>query len=51
MVGTIVILEHKQKYGPADSFGRRCMKIQKDIFPHAPNAKGSEKYPKGMLWP
>jgi hypothetical protein len=28
-----------QKCGPADSIGRRCMKILKDTLCHAPNAK------------
>jgi hypothetical protein len=36
------IFEPKQKYGRADSFVRRCMKILKDMLHHAPNAKEPE---------
>jgi hypothetical protein len=46
---TIAILGPKQKCGRADSIGRRCMKILKDMLHHAPNAKESETSLKEML--
>jgi hypothetical protein len=48
-VDTIAIFEPKQKYGRADSFGRRCMKILKDMLHHAPNAKEPETSLKEIL--
>jgi hypothetical protein len=41
----------KQKYGLADSIGRRCMKILKDMLHHAPNAKEPETSLKEILCP
>jgi hypothetical protein len=38
-VDTIATFGPKQKFGPADSISRRCMKILKDTLHHAPNAK------------
>jgi hypothetical protein len=38
-VDTIAIFGPKQKYGPVESIGLRCMKILKDMLRHAPNAK------------
>jgi hypothetical protein len=38
-VNTIATFRPKQKCGPADFIGRRCMKILKDMLRHAPNAK------------
>jgi hypothetical protein len=38
-VDTIAIFGPKKKCGPADSIGRRCMKILKDTLCHTPNAK------------
>jgi hypothetical protein len=40
--GHIAILQPKKKCGLADSFGRRCMKILKDMLHHALNAKELE---------
>jgi hypothetical protein len=45
------ILGPKQKCGQADSIGRRCMKILKDMFHHAPNAKEPEASLKEILCP
>jgi hypothetical protein len=39
---TIAIIGPKQKCGPADSIGWRCMKILKYVLHHAPNAKELE---------
>jgi hypothetical protein len=50
-VDTIAILGPKQKYGLADSIGRRCMKILKDMLHHAPNAKEQETSLKEILCP
>jgi hypothetical protein len=44
-------LKPKQKYGLADSIGRRCMKILKDILHHAPNAKEPGTSLKEILCP
>jgi hypothetical protein len=41
----------QKKCGPADSFGRRCMKILKDMLHHAPNAKEPKIFLKGMPCP
>jgi hypothetical protein len=46
---TVEIFEPKKKYGQADSFGRRCMKILKGMLHHASNAKEPETSPKGIL--
>jgi hypothetical protein len=43
-VDTIATFEPKQKYGLADSIGRRCEKILKDTLHHALNAKEPERY-------
>jgi hypothetical protein len=40
---------HSAEYGRADSFGRRCMKILKDMLRHAPNAKEQETSLKEIL--
>jgi hypothetical protein len=40
-----------QRYGLADSIGRRCMKILKDMLHHAPNAKEPETSLKEILCP
>jgi hypothetical protein len=48
---TIAIFGPKKKYGPADSIGRRCMDILKDMLHHAPNAKEPEIFLKGMPCP
>jgi hypothetical protein len=50
-VDTIAILGPKQKCGPADSIGRRCMKILKDMLHHAPNAKEPETSLRQILCP
>jgi hypothetical protein len=50
-VNTIAIFEPKQKFGPADSIGRRCMKILKDTLRHASNAKESKIFLKEILCP
>jgi hypothetical protein len=50
-VDTIAILGPKQKYGQADSIGRRCMKILKDMLRHAPNAKEPGTSLKEILCP
>jgi hypothetical protein len=50
-VDTIAIFGPKQKCGPADSFGQRCMKILKDMLHHALNAKELEIFLKGMPCP
>jgi hypothetical protein len=41
----------KQKCGPADSIGRRCIKILKDMLHHAPNAKELGIFLKGIPCP
>jgi hypothetical protein len=51
MVDTIAIFGPKKKYGPTDSFGKRCMKILKYMLHHAPNAKELEIFLKGMPYP
>jgi hypothetical protein len=48
---TIAIFEPKQNYGQADSFGRSCMKILKDMLHHAPNAKEPETHLREILCP
>jgi hypothetical protein len=50
-VDTIAILGHNQKCGPADSIGRRCMKMLKDMLHHAPNAKEPETSLREILCP
>jgi hypothetical protein len=50
-VDTIAILGPKQKCGPADSIGRRCMKILQDMLHHAPNGKEPETSLKEILFP
>jgi hypothetical protein len=50
-VDTISISGPKQKCSPADSFGRRCMKILKDMLHHVLNAKEPEIFLKGMPCP
>jgi hypothetical protein len=50
-VDTKATVGPKQKCGPADSFGWRCMKILKDMLHHAPNAKELETFHKGTPWP
>jgi hypothetical protein len=34
-----VIFVHKQRYGPTDFIGQRCMEMLNGMFPHALNAK------------
>jgi hypothetical protein len=41
----------KQKCGLADSIGRRCMKLLKYMLRHAPNAKESGIFLKGIPCP
>jgi hypothetical protein len=48
---TTAILGPKKKCGLADSIGRRCMKILKDMLHYAPNAKESEISLKEILCP
>jgi hypothetical protein len=42
------ILEHKQRYGKADSIGPRCTRMLKGLLQLAWNAKRVEVYHKGM---
>jgi hypothetical protein len=42
------ILEHKQRYGQADSIGLRCTRMLKGLLKLTQNAKGVEIYHKGM---
>jgi hypothetical protein len=48
MEDTVDILEHKQRYGQADSLGLRCTRMLKVLLQLARNAKGVEIYHKGM---
>jgi hypothetical protein len=48
-VDTTAIFEPKQKYGQADSIGRRCMKILNDMLHHSPNAEEPETSLKEIL--
>jgi hypothetical protein len=50
-VDTIAILGPKKMYGQADSIGRRCMKILKDMLRHAPNANEPGTSLKKILCP
>ena len=45
------ISELKQRYGPADFIGRKCMKMLKGMLPLAPNAKEPVTSLKGMPCP
>jgi hypothetical protein len=48
MEDTMDILEHKQRYGQADSIGLRCTRMLKGLLQPARSAKGVEIYNKGM---
>jgi hypothetical protein len=48
MGDTMDILEHKQRYGQADSIGLGCTMMRKGLLQLARSAKGVETYHKGM---